>query len=421
MRAIARGGIAVATAALLWLLLAVPARAATPTWAGTWQTSWTGGSHGTAEMILTQDGNTVSGTYDHLSGTVQGTVTADTLNANWKQNNSSGTMTFVLAADGKSWAGTWTDKISGGGNWTGTCSAGDCLAASAPTTASTTTSTSAKRPTAVSVQCDRDVHTTTNAHFDCHAFVNIVGAAQDSQKPSGTVTWTATKGQFLSGNSCALVAPDVGASSCSVGYDSTNEDAPIGTALPVTASYGGDSVFAASSGVHRLFPGPVSSSDDGSGSSIPGWVVPTAIAAAAAAAVAAGIAFVRGPVKPKPPGLATHIDPHITGPALLTAAGIPPALLTSAAATLTPAQAQAALHELDKIFAKALAPAPATPPVPTNPVPPGPATATDQVLRSLGIDPTQLKSALSHMSHDQIVQLQSQLKDVLTKAASAGH
>ena len=107
------------------------------------------------------------------------------------------------------------------------------------------------------VQCDRDTNITTNVHFNCQALVNDIGAPMQSHQPTGVVTWTATKGQFLSGNSCThVVPPDVGTSSSVVAYDATNEDAPIGTALPVTASYGGDTLFALSRGVHTLFPGP---------------------------------------------------------------------------------------------------------------------------------------------------------------------
>jgi hypothetical protein len=227
------------------------------TWSGTWQTAWTGGSHGTAQMILAQASNAVSGTYDHLSGTIQGTVTADRLDGTWTQNNSGGSFSFVLATDGKSWMGTWTDKISGGGNWSANCAAGACLKAGAPPASSTKLTKSGSRPTATVVQCDRDTSITTNAHFNCLALVNDIGTPMQSQKPTGVVTWTATKGQFLSGNSCTLVVPpDVGASSCVVAYDTTNENAQSGTVLPVTASYGGDTLFAPSRGVHKLFPGP---------------------------------------------------------------------------------------------------------------------------------------------------------------------
>src|SRR4051812_76746 len=106
MRAMSRGAAAVAMSAMLWLLLLAPARAATPTWSGTWATSWTGGSEGAADMILTQDGSNVSGTYDHLSGTIEGTATADHFEGTWSQSNSTGGLSVTLAADGHSWSGT---------------------------------------------------------------------------------------------------------------------------------------------------------------------------------------------------------------------------------------------------------------------------------------------------------------------------
>ena len=123
----------------LLCVLTVRGAAAPPTdtWSGTWTTTWTGGSNGAAVMLLSQSGSSVTGTYDHLTGTIAGTVSGNTLSGAWTQSNDRGTITVTLDATGRSWSGTWTGS-GGGGTWTGTCTDGACagnLAASSSTTA----------------------------------------------------------------------------------------------------------------------------------------------------------------------------------------------------------------------------------------------------------------------------------------------
>lgn len=88
---------------------------------------WDGGSYGI--MTLTQDGNSVSGSYE-WKGTqsISGTVRGNTLRGKYYQPNypedryKSGSVKFTLSADGNSWSGTWTDRNGNyAGTWSGTC------------------------------------------------------------------------------------------------------------------------------------------------------------------------------------------------------------------------------------------------------------------------------------------------------------
>ncbi|MGE0191853.1 MAG: hypothetical protein AB7T63_07385 [Planctomycetota bacterium] len=92
------------------------------TFAGQWQTTWSGG--GTA-MILEVSGRTVSGSYTYKGGTIQGTLSEDgrTLQATWHQteNGGRGKLWFRLADDGMSFRGTF--GVGPGANssyWNGT-------------------------------------------------------------------------------------------------------------------------------------------------------------------------------------------------------------------------------------------------------------------------------------------------------------
>lgn len=92
---------------------------ATTGWSGSWSTDW-------GTMTLSQSGSTVTGTYEHDSGKIQGTVNGSTLTGRWSEAPSyagprdAGTFTWTLSADGKSFSGSWTYDGGGGGSWTGT-------------------------------------------------------------------------------------------------------------------------------------------------------------------------------------------------------------------------------------------------------------------------------------------------------------
>jgi hypothetical protein len=103
-------------------------------WSGTWQTNW-------GEMVLSQAGTQVNGTYTHDAGRITGTLSGSTLIGTWSEapsyspRNDAGDMQLTIAADCNSFTGTWRYGSSGdwSGDWTGT------RTGAAPTTTPTPT------------------------------------------------------------------------------------------------------------------------------------------------------------------------------------------------------------------------------------------------------------------------------------------
>ena len=89
-------------------------------WSGTWSTTWSTANHATLEptddLILTQTGTTVTGTYPYvmgnLTGSLSGTVDGTKLSGTWIETDESrtltGTIEFILFANGDAFTGTWT-------------------------------------------------------------------------------------------------------------------------------------------------------------------------------------------------------------------------------------------------------------------------------------------------------------------------
>ena len=68
-------------------------------------------------MTLTQNGNSVTGTYAHQGGTVIGTVSGNVLSGTWAQpgNNRSGPFEFTMSDNGMEFTIKW--KYQGNANW----------------------------------------------------------------------------------------------------------------------------------------------------------------------------------------------------------------------------------------------------------------------------------------------------------------
>jgi hypothetical protein len=83
-------------------------------WAGAWKTNW-------GDMVLTQNGSTVTGTYTHDSGKIAGTVSGNTLTGTWSEaptyqpNQDAGDIRFEMSADGLSFSGEW--RYGSSGDW----------------------------------------------------------------------------------------------------------------------------------------------------------------------------------------------------------------------------------------------------------------------------------------------------------------
>ncbi|NPV93325.1 MAG: S-layer homology domain-containing protein [Firmicutes bacterium] len=111
--------------ALAVLISAVPCTALAEgslgaySWTGEWETNW-------GDMILTQTGAKVSGTYTHDDGKIEGTVSGSTLTGTWSEAPSyappgdAEEVEFVMSPDGKSFTGKWRYGSEGAwGNWEG--------------------------------------------------------------------------------------------------------------------------------------------------------------------------------------------------------------------------------------------------------------------------------------------------------------
>ena len=88
-------------------------------WEGEWNSKW-------GNMVITQNGNQITGTYTHDNGIISGTVSGDTFTGTWSEApsysapNDAGDLIFEMAADGKSFSGRWRYGSSGDwGDWTG--------------------------------------------------------------------------------------------------------------------------------------------------------------------------------------------------------------------------------------------------------------------------------------------------------------
>lgn len=91
----------------------------TYSWEGKWDTNW-------GEMVLTQNGSSVTGTYTYDSGKIVGTVSGNKLIGTWSESptyspdNDAGEIEFTMAQDGMSFTGKWRYGSNGDwGDWEG--------------------------------------------------------------------------------------------------------------------------------------------------------------------------------------------------------------------------------------------------------------------------------------------------------------
>ena len=83
---------------------------------GTWKTNL-------VDLHLTQSGNAVSGTYDYEGGKLEGTITGNRLDYAWNQTNGKkGRGYFIISDDWNSVSGSYgyNDDAANGGEWKGT-------------------------------------------------------------------------------------------------------------------------------------------------------------------------------------------------------------------------------------------------------------------------------------------------------------
>ena len=109
-----------ATSAATVSATAVPANE-TPSWTGTWNTSYSmvGSADAIEMLVLNQSGSSVTGTYGKGNYPIAGTVKEGTITGTWNETDTtgaySGFFVFTTSADGKSFAGKWVYTADGAG------------------------------------------------------------------------------------------------------------------------------------------------------------------------------------------------------------------------------------------------------------------------------------------------------------------
>jgi hypothetical protein len=102
------------------------------TWSGTWVNSAPDGSF----WVFSQSGSSVGGVWkgNASSGTLSGTIAGSTLTGTLVNNEAgqSASFSITLAADGRSFSGTFTVTGGSGGAWRSACTGGGCLSNTAP-------------------------------------------------------------------------------------------------------------------------------------------------------------------------------------------------------------------------------------------------------------------------------------------------
>jgi hypothetical protein len=144
------------------------------------------------EMTISQNGNKVTGTYKHMNGRVEGTLSGHTLTGLWFQDNGKGKMIFEFNPDFTAFTGKWGyNEATPSGKWNGTRIAGQTAQKpqqtvqkqSQPSIQKTTTDAT----TAKSSQSNNNVNTANSATgaLPQKNKSQVIGTASE---PSGTAT-----------------------------------------------------------------------------------------------------------------------------------------------------------------------------------------------------------------------------------------
>ncbi|MFA4859272.1 hypothetical protein [Methanoregula sp.] len=97
---------------------AIPANE-TPSWTGTWNTSYSmaGSADVIEKLVLNQSGSSVTGTYGKSNYPITGSVKEGTITGTWNETDTtgaySGFFVFRTSADGKSFEGKWVYTADG--------------------------------------------------------------------------------------------------------------------------------------------------------------------------------------------------------------------------------------------------------------------------------------------------------------------
>lgn len=118
---------------LLFSAIVLQVNAVTYLWQGEWQTNW-------GKMYIIQEGNIVTGTYEHDEGRIAGTVVGNKFIGTWSEapsyapDHDAGDMELEMSADGETFTGKWRYGSSGAwGEWEGGKRLTEVIAASEAT------------------------------------------------------------------------------------------------------------------------------------------------------------------------------------------------------------------------------------------------------------------------------------------------
>lgn len=228
----------------------------TPSIAGTWIV----GGAGPQTWAITSAGGRLSGTVSTASGPISpisGSIsgTSVTIVTGPYINSPNFTATFVgtLDASAESMSGTWSSTKGQDGIWRATrTSHSPTTTTPTPTPSTQPTHTPTTLPSATQVNCNPESPHRPGALFECIAMVSNASLVQPLLVPTGSVSFTVDtggSGGFPASHSCNLVHSETGGNTsfCAVDYAPPASGTPIGFQPPITATYSGSSVFAASS------------------------------------------------------------------------------------------------------------------------------------------------------------------------------
>jgi hypothetical protein len=173
---------------------------------------------------------------EELNGAITGSLVGHTLTLEGKGTKKVYTAkgTETISEDGLSWTGTYEDSANTSGTFTAVREAPPAETAGA-------------RPSAIEVLCTLEV---ASGDFTCTAQVGDAGTTGTSTVPTGPVKFLAigNRGTFTPTETCTLAQTTGSAdvASCSVTYVPPSGGIPVNTAVPVSATYAGNSTFASS-------------------------------------------------------------------------------------------------------------------------------------------------------------------------------
>ena len=216
-------------------------------YSGSWSTDW-------GTMVLTQSGSTVTGTYEHDSGKLVGTLTDGVFVGKWSESpsysepNDAGDEVFYFTNDCNSFTGTWQYGVHTTGAWSGTWVGSKVSATPQPaattTTATTPATTAEATSDAVAFETDPgyigacDLTDTSDFTLTQTIHASLLQVWYNWGSGESTITYTLKKGgaDFASGTMVRADCDPYQGNWCNGNYKLTKDFTPGAYQLKVSAS-----------------------------------------------------------------------------------------------------------------------------------------------------------------------------------------